>query len=88
MFLCFLYFLSEIGLTSQCFMQTTCGDQSILDIGLTVKANKEIIPSIPTAHAASSCDTGTPDHGAGKAIIVKILQWEKSSNYWEILRHA
>ena len=88
MFLCFLYFLSEIGLTSQCFMQTTSGEQSILDIGLTVKTNKEIIPSIPAAHAASRCDTVAPYHGLGKAGIVKILQWEKSSNYWEILRHV
>ena len=53
MFLCFLYYLSENGLTSQCFMQATSGERSIVDIGLTVRANKE---SIPATHAASCCD--------------------------------
>ena len=69
----FLYVLSEIGLTGQCFMQTTSGEWSIVNIGLTVKANKEIIPSISAAHSASGCDTVAP-HGVGKASIVKNLR--------------
>ena len=35
-------------------MQATSGEWSIVDIDLTVKANKEIIPSILTAHAAQA----------------------------------
>ena len=52
-------------------MQATSGERSIVDIGLTVKANKEIIPSIPAAHAASGCDAVVPYHGVRKSSIVK-----------------
>ena len=50
---------------------------SIVNIGLTVKASKEIIPSIPAAHSVSGCDTVAPHHGVGKASIVKNLTMGK-----------
>ena len=58
-------------------MQETSGERSIFDIGLTVKASKEIIPSILAAHAASGCDTVAPYNGVGKASIVKKLRMGK-----------
>ena len=44
---------------------------SIVDTDLTVKANKEIIPSISAVNNASGCDTVAPYHGERKASIVK-----------------
>ena len=52
-------------------MQAISGENSIVDIGLTVKSNKEISPSILAAHAASGCDTIAPYHVIGKASIVR-----------------
>ena len=52
-------------------MQANRGERSIVDIGLTVKASKEIIPSVQAAHVVSGCDTVTPYHGVGKTSIVK-----------------
>ena len=59
------------------FMQETIGERSIIDVGLTVKANKEIFQSILAAHAASGCDSVAPYHGVGKASIVKKLRLGK-----------
>ena len=47
------------------------GKQSIIDIGLTVKANTKIIPSILAVHAASGCNTVAPYHAVGKTSIIK-----------------
>ena len=58
-------------------MQATSGEQSIVDIGLTVNTNNEIIPSILAAKAASGCDTVAPYLGVGKASIVKKLRMGK-----------
>ena len=52
-------------------MQATSGEQSIIDIGLTVKANKKIIPSILVAHAASGCNTVAPYYAGGKTSVIK-----------------
>ena len=52
-------------------MQATSGEQSIIDIGLTVKANKKIIPSILVAHAASGCNTVAPYYAVGKTSVIK-----------------
>ena len=59
------------------YLQVTSGEQSIVDIGLTVKANKEIIPSILAAHVTSGCNTVAPYHGVGKVSIVKKLRMVK-----------
>ena len=68
-----------MGVQANVFMQETSGERRIVDIGLTVKVNKEIIPSTLAAHAASGCDSVAPYHGVGKTSIVKkTLEWEKS----------
>ena len=56
-------------------MQETSGEQSIVDIGLIVKANKEISPSIL---AVFGSDTVALYHGLGKARIVKKLRMERN----------
>ena len=73
-FVLLVFFYQKLGLQANVFMQATGGERSIVDIDLTVKANKEIIPSILAAHAASGCDTVAPYHGIGKASIVKNLK--------------
>ena len=50
---------------------------SIVDTDLTVKANKEIIPSISAVNNASGRDTVAPYHGEGKANVVKKLTMGK-----------
>ena len=72
-FVLLAYFYQKLGLQANVFMQKTSGKWSIVDIGLTVKTNKEIIPSILAAHAASGCDTVAPP-GVGKASFVKELR--------------
>ena len=66
-----------MGVQANVFMQETSGEQRIVDIGLTVKVSKEIIPSTLAAHAASGCDSVAPYHGVGKASIVKKLRLGK-----------
>ena len=58
-------------------MKATSGERSIVDIGLTVNANKEIIPNILTRHAASGCDNLAPYYDDGKTSIVKKSRIEK-----------
>lgn len=74
-----VYFYQKLGLQTNVFIKATSDDQSLVDICLTVKANKEIIPSTLAAHAASSCDSVAPYHkkGVGKVSIVKIIEREK-----------
>ena len=71
MFLCFCIFYQKLCLQAIVFMQATSGEQSIIDIGLTVKAKKKIIPSILVAHAASGCNTVAPYYAVGKTSVIK-----------------
>ena len=64
-----LYQLLVMTLTFLAFfflMQSTDDDPTLIDIGETVYANMNIIPSIMVAHALSGCDTVAPYHGIGK----------------------
>lgn len=62
-------------------MQATSGEWSIVDIGLKVKDDKEIIPSILAAHGPSGCDTAAPYHGVGEASIVRKLRMGKELQF-------
>ena len=73
-FVLLVFFYQKLGVQVNVFLQATSGERSIVDKGVTVKANKEIIPSILAAHAASNCDTVPPYHDVGKASIVKKLR--------------
>ena len=73
-FVLFAYFYQKLDLQANVFIQATSGEQSIVDIDFTVKVNKEIIPGILAAHAASGCDTVAIYPGAGKASLVKKLR--------------
>ena len=53
----------------------------MVDIGLKVKDDKEIIPSILAAHAPSGCDTVAPYHGVGEASIVRKLRMGKELQF-------
>ena len=77
----------KVGLRANVLMQVTSDEQSIVDNSFTFKANKEVISRILVPYAVSPWNNLAPNHGAGKATI-KNLQWEKSKNYQEILRHA
>ena len=76
-FVILVFFYQKLGVQANVFMQETSGEWSIVDIGLTVKVNKEIIPGTLAAHAASGCDSVAPYHGVGKASIVKKLRLGK-----------
>ena len=73
-FVLLVFFYQKLGVQANVFLQATSDEGNIADKGVTVKANKEIIPSILAAHAASGCDTVPPYHGVGKASIVKKLR--------------
>ena len=76
-FLLITYFYKKLGLQANVFMEATSGERSIVDIGLTVKANEEIIPSILAAHSVSSCDNVAPNHGVRTASTVTKLRMGK-----------
>ena len=59
-------------------MQATSGEGSIVDTGVTVKANEEIIPSILAAHVVSSCDNfhdGGSYHIETSPLFYRANQW-------------
>ena len=45
-FVLLAYIYQKLGLQANVFMQVTSSEQNIVDIGLTIKTNKETIPSI------------------------------------------
>ena len=74
-------FYQKLGLRANIFVQATSGEWSIVDIGLKVKDDKEIIPSILAAHGPSGCDTAAPYHGVGEASIVRKLRMGKELQF-------
>ena len=55
-FVLLAYFYQILTSHANVSMQATNGEQNIVDMDLSVKPSKEIIPSIRAAHAASDCD--------------------------------
>ena len=68
------YFFWKLHLSCKVYMQGTSSERIIYDIKETVEANKEIMPSIVSAHALSGCDSVAPYHGVGKLSIIKRLK--------------
>ena len=56
-FVVLLHFYWRLSLKTKILMQSTDNDRTLIDIGETVYANMNIIPSMVVAHALSGCDT-------------------------------
>ena len=74
------YYYQKVGLQANSFLQATSGEWSIDDIGLIVKANKEIIPSILAGHAPSYMGRhcGSISWCRKRYYCKKNLEWEKN----------
>ena len=72
-FILLLYHSLKECLTCQMFMISPIQQRSLIDIKITVQAHRNIIPSLPAAHALSGCDTVPTYFGIGEGTVLKNL---------------
>ena len=73
-FVLLLYYYNKYNLDCCIVMEEASKERKCVDIKATVQKHKQIIPSLPSAHSLSGCDTVAQCWGIGKAKVVKVLQ--------------